>query len=354
MVDALRGHVGAPSAVVIVVGLGLLEIARPDLPPMDVGARRAVLWRDGDRYFPLDEPVAVACADAFAFAVPVRLLERWARAIRSLGPVRAIVTAPQLCAGLVDTGTLELPVGAGERGVVRMLNGELADVRRELAELADTGLQDAGAAKRVAPIPTADPVAIGHEALRWVDAPLDAQLLDAPHAESIRRARQRRWGASALLAAAAVVVLAWSANRWRDAQLVSLQASARELSSRAAPALRAEERRARAKAEMQLLADAAQQSRNPDAPLPVLAHLSRVLPRDVIVQRLEWNGQQWRVDGTADNAPKLVPLLDADAHFRDVRIAGTSQRFLDAGRQRESFAISFRMQAAAGGARGTP
>jgi hypothetical protein len=49
-----------------------------------------------------------------------------------------------------------------------------------------------------------------------------------------------------------------------------------------------------------------------------------------------------------------VPLLDADSRFRDVRIAAASQRFLDAGRQRESFAISFRMKAADGGARGTP
>jgi len=93
MVDAVRAHVGSPSAIVIVVGLGLLEIAQPDLPPMEVGARRAVLWRDGDRYFPIEEPVAVACADAFAFAVPVRLLERWVRAIRTLGPVRAIASA---------------------------------------------------------------------------------------------------------------------------------------------------------------------------------------------------------------------------------------------------------------------
>ena len=354
MVDVVRAQVGSPSAIVIVVGLGLLEIAQPDLPPMDVGARRAVLWRDGDRYFPVEEPVAVACADAFAFAVPVRQLERWVRAIRTLGPVRAIVTAPQLLARVVDTGAFTLPADLNERGVVRVRHGVLVDVRRELSNTLNTTSGEANSAARDDGIQPADADAIGREALRWMDAPLDRQLLDVPHADSIRRARQRRLMASAMLAAAALVVLAWSANRWREAQLATLVASAQQLSERAAPALRAEARRSRALAETKLLADADQRSRGPDAPLPVLAHLSRVLPRDVVVQRLEWNGQQWRVDGTADNAPRLVPLLDADARFRDVRIAAASQRFLDAGRQRESFAISFRMRPASGGARGTP
>jgi Tfp pilus assembly protein PilN len=355
MADALRAHIGSPSAIVIVVGLGLLEIAEPDLPPMDLGLRRAVLWRDGDRYFPLDEPVAVACADTFAFAVPVRLLERWVRAIRTLGPVRAIVTAPQLCWRLIDTGAWALPAGENEQGVVRVRNGVLVEVRRELSDATGpASSDDASAEARNGGVSLADADAIGREALRWIDAPLDRQLLDVPHADSIRRARQRRWMASAMLAAAAVVVLAWSANRWRDAQLATLVSSAQQLSEHAAPALRAEARRSRALAETKLLADAEQRSRGPEAPLPVLAHLSRVLPRDVVVQRLEWNGQQWRVEGTADNAPRLVPLLDADTHFRDVRIAAASQRFLDAGRQRESFAISFRMRPVTGGARGTP
>ena len=203
MVDAVRAQVGAPSAIVIVVGLGLLEIAQPDLPPMDAAARRAVLWRDGDRYFPIEEPVAVVCADAFAFAVPVRLLERWVRAIRTLGPVRAIVTAPQILARIADGGAWQLPAGAGERGVVRMRNGLLVDVRRELSPSSTTApantasvktasMEDANATAREAPMAVVDPVALGREALRWVDAPLDRQLLDVPHADSIRRARQRR------------------------------------------------------------------------------------------------------------------------------------------------------------------
>lgn len=345
MADTVRAQFGAPSAIVIVVGLAFLEVAQPDLPPMDTEARRAVLWRDADRYFPLEEPVAVVCADAFALATPVRLLERWVGAIRAVGPVRAIVTAPQLCARLAGTGAWALPAGANERGVTRVRDGLLVDVRREPADDPNGAVET---------LSVASPDALGHEALQWLDAPLDAQLLDVPHANDIRRARRRRWIASGVLALASVLLLAWSADRRRDAQLVGLESSARVLADRAGPAARAEARRAKAQAELALLAEAEQRSRAPDAPLMVLAHLSRLLPRDVVVQRLDWNGQQWRVEGTADNAPRLVPLLNGDARFRDVRIAAASQRFLDAGRQRESFAISFRMQAANGGTRGTP
>ena len=357
MVDAVRAQVGAPSAIVIVVGLGWLEIAQPDLPPMGAEARRAVLWRDADRYFPIEEPVAVVCADTFALALPVRRLERWVRAIRALGPVRAIVTAPQLCARLADTGAWALAAGASERGVTRVRDGLLVDVRREPTDGAH-GAHDAhgahGAHDAVEALPVASPDALGREALRWLDAPLDAQLLDVPHATDIRRARRRRWITSGVLALASVLVLAWSADRRRDAELAALEASAELLAARAGPAARADARRARAQAELALLADAEQRAVAPDAPLSVLAHLGRLLPRDVVVQRLEWNGQQWRLEGTADNAPRLVPLLDGDARFRDVRIAAASQRFLDVGRQRESFAISFRMRAAVGGTRGAP
>ena len=119
MVDALRALVGAPSGIVVVVGLGLLEIAQPDLPPMSPEARRAVLWRDADRYFPIADPVAVVCVDAFALAVSARALNTWIRALRTVGAVRAIVTTPQVCAQFVRTGVCAVSAGAGERGEVR-------------------------------------------------------------------------------------------------------------------------------------------------------------------------------------------------------------------------------------------
>ena len=342
MADAVRAVVGSPSAIVVVVGLGFLEIAQPDLPPMAAGARRAVLWRDADRYFPLDEPIAVVSAEAFVFAVSARQLNAWVRAIGAIGPVRTIVTAPQLCALALANGEWAIPVADGERGVVQVRDHRLTSVRRVPR---NTHTDDA---------PDADMHLLGREALRWIDAPLESQLLDATLATVFARSRQRRWLTSAVLATAAVLFLFWSVDRWRGEQLNTLVTVAALLTEQASPAVHAESRLSRAQDEVTLLAGASVARHAPDAPLVVLAQLSRILPKDAFVQRLEWDGQLWRVDGTADNARRLVPLFDGDAHFRDVRIASASQRFLDAGRQRESFAISFRTRSPAGGANGTP
>jgi hypothetical protein len=50
----------------------------------------------------------------------------------------------------------------------------------------------------------------------------------------------------------------------------------------------------------------------------------------------------WRIDGSALDAPRIVPLLDSSPAFDDVRIVAASTRFLDRGQQRESFSIAFR------------
>ena len=71
------------------------------------------------------------------------------------------------------------------------------------------------------------------------------------------------------------------------------------------------------------------------------------------VQRLDWDGTVWRIEGSAANAPAIVPMLDSDALFSDVRIVAATTRFLDMGRQRESFSISFQTRHS-GGANGAP
>lgn len=330
MVDAVRAAYGAPSGITLVIGLGLLEITEPELPPLSVAARRAVIWRDADRYFPIDEPVAVACADAMAFGVSARRLESWVRAVTALGSVRAIVTAPQVAAKLVGTGARSLAAAEGERGLMRAINGRLQSVRRAMG--ADPARDDGT-------LLTA--TELGRAALEWAGASLADQLLDPTIERRMRASRSRRTFSIVAVAAIAVIALSWSTDRWRDSQVADVETLALALAQRAEPARLSETRGAQARTELVLLREAESRRVAPDAPLVVLAQLSRILPRDAFVQRLEWDGQSWRVEGTADNAPRLVPLIDADAHFRDVRIAASSQRFVDAGRQRESFAISF-------------
>lgn len=339
MVDALRAQLGSSSDVVLVVGLAFLEIAQPELPPIDPESARAVLWRDGDRYFPLSEPIAVVSSDGLALALPSRTLDAWVRACRTLGPVRAILAAPMVCARVLGTGTCSLPAGDQEVGVVTATGGRMQSVRRAPRASGPSASSAADAA-----IPAMDPVDLLRAAREWTDASLDEQLLHATLAETMRGARQRRWLLSLACATGALIAMLWSLDHRREAQLAAWRARVAALEAQAAPAVMAETRGARARAELALLADAASARTGPDAPLVVLGHLSRVLPRDAFVQRLEWNGQVWRVEGTADNAPRLVPVLDGDPRFRDVRIAAPSQRFLDVGRPRESFAISFNLR----------
>jgi hypothetical protein len=347
MVDAVRAQVGTSSDVVLVVGLAFLEIAQPELPPIDHESARAVLWRDADRYFPLSEPIAVVSRDGFALALPSRQLDAWVRACTALGTVRAVFAAPMVCAQVLGTGTCSLPAGDHEVGVVSATGGRLQSVRR--APRVDENAAMPSAVPSALPVVAAAmsamvPADLLRAARGWIDAPLDAQLLHATLAETMRGARQRRWLVSLACAACAVVGLLWSMDHRREAQLAAWRARVSELETQSAPAVLAEARGTRARAELSLLAASASARTGPDAPLVALGHLSRILPRDAFVQRLEWNGQLWRVEGTADNAPRLVPLLDGDPNFRDVRIAAPSQRFLDVGRPRESFAISFNLR----------
>ncbi len=347
MVEALRALVGAPSAFVVIVGLGFLEVAEPELPPLDASARQALLWRDADRYFPIAEPVAVACANGVAMALSATRLDTWLRALRALAPVCAVISSPQAYARVLGTGAAHVAVGVGEIGVVRAEHGMVRSVRR--ASMPRAG--QSSAPEVVTSVSLQD---VLRDAPTWREAPLSEQLLDATLSRAMRRDTRRRWATSGVLLVSALALLVAAADHTRSKQLATLQQFVEVLSARAQPAERAETRRSRAQAELAMLAEADARQTAADAPLAVLAQLTRALPRDAFVQRLEFDGQQWRVDGTADNAPRLVPLLDGNARFRDVRIAAPSQRFLDVGRQRESFAISFRMHTADGGARGAP
>lgn len=339
LLETLRGSLGASTSVVLVVGLSLLEVAEPSLPPLAARERRTVLLRDADRYFPIEEAIAVASEGRFAFAVASQSLASWVRAFSRLGAIRAIVAAPQVATHLQTTATVSLPAAAGEYGVLRVAHGALESVRRVNAS------DNAASRDKVhSAMSTLDATAVCRAAFDWISASTEVQLLDAPMALSMQRVRRRRWTLSAIAAVASLGMLVWSLDRWRERQLTALSAEAQSLEERAAPAVAAEERASRAQREIAMLGDAQLRRRSPDAPLAVLAHLTRLLPGDAVVQKLEWDGVQWRVDGTADHAPLLVPILDGDAAFRDVRIAATSQRFLDIGRQRETFSISFRVR----------
>ena len=350
LVDDVRALGRAPSGIVLVVGLGWLEIAEPELPPLEHTARRAVLWRDADRYFPIVDPVAAVSIDHFALAMPAATLHHWVRAFAELAPVRAVVTSVQLTVRCAPNADVRVAAADGEYGIVASRHGALTVLRRA----ADADGAHATPGALVDGTTVAFVTDLLGEAQRWPDAPLTDLLVDASLDAQLHRRRQQRLWVSATLAAAAFALLLGSISRWRGRTLTALETQITQLSAQAQPAIDAEARQRRAQAELALLAASSDQAVATDAPLAVLAAVTDVLPRDVVVQRLEFDGVVWRVDGTTTNAPRLVPLMDGHRAFTDVRIAAASQRFLDAGRQRESFAISFRMRSSAGGARGTP
>lgn len=333
----LQSATGVRAGLVVVIGLGLLDIAQPELPPVSNAARHALLLRDADRYFPIEGAAAVALSYPFAFAAPSDRFGAWMQAIATIGRVRAVITIADALVRVGTNGSWSVAAGTDESAYVTIEGGMLRDVRRYR--------QPGGEPTRRSPVPLA---LVAGGAAGATGASLDMMLLD--HALASRLTAGRRWQQLQRAAAALLMIgaLAWSADRWRAQQLTLADAELARLTSEAAPAQASAIRLQRARAEVdalrpQTLASAAD----------VLARLGAVLPRDAFVQRLDWDGSVWRIDGSAANAPAIVPMLDGDTMFSDVRIVAATTRFMDMGRQRESFSISFQTRDARG-ANGTP
>ena len=334
--DALGGASNT-SSIVLVIGLGFLEIARPELPPLAPDARRALLLRDADRYFPIQGAVAVAWEDGFALGMPETLLASFVRAFEEIGVVDAVVALPQAVARAKQVGGFSTEAALGEHGLIVVRDGAVREVRRVV------GVPSRDSAS--APTREVDASTVLRAALSARSTPITEQLLDGAAADIVQRRRRGRLWRSAALLAASLVALAWSADRRLDRELTAANEHLAQLASDAAPAQRAALRLDRALTEQQLLVAADSVNSAGTTPSAILARLGALLPKDAFVQRLDWDGEAWRIDGSASDAPRIVPLLDADAHFKDVRIVAASTRFLDAGKQRESFSIAFRAQA---------
>ena len=328
LVEALRAEFGTPSALVVIVGLAFLEIAEPQLPPVANDVRMRMLQRDSDRYFALREPAAVATDGALAFAMPSAQLTSWIDAFATWSPVRAVVTVAEAAAMGGHDGQWAVTAGPGSIGQLTLRDQRVQAARRTRGHPV-TGERTL----------TIEQLAGG--AWRASAGALDRQLLDAPMRARRQQQRARRWWQSASLAAAALMLLAWSVDRWRERQLLALQREAATVEQTTAGARAAHERLMSAQGELAAIAAADGRAARADTPPAVLARLGALLPRDAFIQRLEWNGTEWRIDGSATDAAALVPLLDADAQFVGVRAAAPSTRYLENGRTRSSFSIVF-------------
>jgi hypothetical protein len=328
-VRALASLPNQPSQLVLVVGLAWLEAVPLSLPPVALAQQRQMLQVDADRWFPFSAPPAVAITGQVAMAMPADTLSMWVRAFAAVAPVDGVVGLPQaaLFAGL--EGLVHTSAAAGETGLMEFRRGVLVQVRRttQSPPAGSTALDEARCAQAV---------------LQTGALSLDVQLLNTSLEHAVRARRRAVWWRAAALAMLAGAFFLWSADQWRARTLTAMRSLRDASEGNARAALDADARRQRATRERVLLNEAAT---SPQLSA-MLATLGETLPADVFVQRAEWDGTRWRLDGSARDAAPLVPLLAGIPGVQDVRSLAPSTRFLDGGQQRSSFSIGFSMASA--------
>lgn len=343
VLGALRARGGAHgrARVLLVLGGAWLQVARATLPPVPPEARRRMLRLESDRVFATDTPQATTLMDPWAFGAGAALVTRLARAFGAHFDVDAVLALP--CA--VAWASRRAPALNGtwwHAGV-----GAEPDTPREAAwgqmllQVRDGTVRDArvgllDAADRAAATPL--PVTVLLAALAvGPTPPFDLQLADAAREAAWRASRQRAWWRTGALTAAALLLLGWGVDRWRARVERTLEAHVARVTRESEGARAAQQRLLTARAEQ------AQLAAGNASPLGTLAQLAGALPPDAWVQRLTWEADRWRIEGSARDVAALVPALTSRG-FRDVQSLAPSLRFVDAGQPRGSFTLGFTVQ----------
>lgn len=335
--DAILAN-GAARDVVLVIGGAWLHSARPSLPPLPPSDRRRAVHHQSERFFAVRGTVASTVYDAVAVACDAS----WLRALRAQcaawATIRAVLALPEAVAasgsGAWHGDATPAPRGAPPATIqLDVHTGVVADVR----------------IVRGAPSASSRPVdrdmvlrAVQRGAARgW---PRERQLLDVATDDALARTTQRAWWRAAALLTASVGLLLWALGRHRERQLAAAEVAMQSAETEAAGALAAQARLMRSQRESAELDAANARARSPGVPSQVIATLGRLMPPTAFVQHLEWDGRQWKIEGSAVDAAALVPRLDAVPTFEQVRSLAPSTRFLDGGTTRGSFSIGFQIR----------
>jgi Tfp pilus assembly protein PilN len=334
-VAALRQAHPTPEAIALAVGLGFLEVARVELPPAPDDAREQMLALDPERFLGANSTLQVVLAPGSDVAIGCdqRWLQQAVRTLEGWAPVERVEAAPvALAASGCPDGTWQLEAGTGEPGSIQVVAGRIAALRR--------GSQAADAKPLPAYGEHAGTMRAAWGALRRTEAPATATLMDRGARQAANRRRWQGLAMAALGAAAASLFLVAAIDRSRERTRDALEAEAARLTTEAGPALAAQSARLAAVREHDVARSTLASRVDPAA---ALAAFSALLPRDVVVTAARMTGPDWQVEGTARNAAALVPLLDADPRFDNVRSLAASSRFRDGRETRESFSIAFRV-----------
>ena len=338
---ALRESLGAVGSVSLAIGLGLLYVKRVELPRSGDAEREQMVALEGERFFAVHEPMVAALAPGgeVAFAVESAMLDAWTAAFATWAPVVRVDAAPVALAralGADASGEYHVDAGANEWGVVALGTGRVRVARRIPAALDETPGRELPDIRGLGGEWSA---ALG--ALMGDDASEAGTLASTERRREFRRRRLRRLVTTAMAAAAAIVFAAFAFDRSRQRTLQALEAQVTTLRGAAAPGEAALATRARLAAELSLLR---RRTDGHTSALGPLAAVSNLLPGDVVILTAQATGRNWQIDGTAGDAAALVPLLDRDPRFENVRILSASSRFRDGGRTRETFSIAFRVR----------
>lgn len=346
LVARLRERCGPASRIALSVGLGFLHVKHVGLPPALVEERRRMLALETDRFFAVgEEPLVVALHGErnLAFAIEEGLLAHWIAAFETWAPVDRIEALPLSLARALGRagadGSFAVPAQPGEHGVVELHGGRLHGARRIPGDAPAPATQSLPDTRGV---PGAYLAALG--AARGLEDTLDGALLPARHAARIRRRRTARTTVAAAACIAALALALWAADRSRERTLQAIRATVARIEPVAAQAI--VQREALEALDRESAMITAISARRPD-PLRVLAALSERLPAGATVLSVRANGEAWQIDGRAGDAAAILPALDGDARFEDVRFLSASTRFREGDRTWETFSIAFRVRPAA-------
>jgi hypothetical protein len=157
----------------------------------------------------------------------------------------------------------------------------------------------------------------------------------------VERLQRRRLGRLLQVAAACALSLGaalWAVDASRERTLQRVREESLSLAPAAGPATALLEQLAALDRERLALAEL---GRGRSDPLFVLTALTERLPGEAVVLSFRGQGEEWQIEGTAADAAAIVPLLDADPRFRDVRFLSASARFREGERTYETFSIAF-------------
>lgn len=343
--ETLRAALGGNSAASVRLAVSplLLHVKEVHLPDVAAAEQWRAISLQPARYFAepgTDTTLAVAWhrQTRLAFAVDAARLERWTRAFAALGPVTLVLPAPAALAftALPDAtyavasmgdSVATATISQGRLTAARVARGASRGAGRELPALDGLGGEWRAA--------------VGAASARAAE---DWESLTTGASQQALRARRLRAVAAAAAAfvialIGALTVLDYSRGAYETRLERAIAAAERD----AQPGLALRRRLAGLEHEAQLLRGG---STGTFDAVQTLAALSERLPRDVVVLRLRMTGDEWQASGRArgGKASAIVPALESDPRFTDVRMTSASTRFREDAQEFESFSVAFRVR----------